>query len=154
MKAQCGACAILKQPDYCSVRLDLRLRDLQILANLSREVFLDLPMPRYGRELACLGLHINGMAATFTKKTTAMCFEMPNEVDPLRASSGAETFADDGLADQFLLGQRAIGLKNKLDSLAQIDACFVERVALRVGAWQFLDEGDIPPFRRLTKNGS
>jgi hypothetical protein len=34
-------------------------------------------------------LYINGMAAAFTKKTTAMRLKMPNQIDPFHAGSGA-----------------------------------------------------------------
>lgn len=40
------------------------------------------------------------MAATFSKKATAMCFQMANEIDPLHERSGTHAFADDRLADE------------------------------------------------------
>ncbi len=40
------------------------------------------------------------MAAAFSKKTTAMRFQMSNEIDPLHGRSGTHAFADDRLTDE------------------------------------------------------
>ena len=83
--------------------LDLRLRDLQVLADLACEKLLDLTMARHRGHLARLRLNINGMAATLSKKTTAMRFQMSNEIDSLHARSSTQTFADYRLALQIFL---------------------------------------------------
>ena len=52
-------------------------------------------------------------------------------------------------ADERLLGECAIGLEDARDRLAQIVACLVDRLALRVGARELFDEGDMPPWGSL-----
>ena len=74
---------------------------------------------------------------------------MPDEIDALHATSGTQALADDGLADECLFGQRPVGLQDEFDGLAEIGACFVERLALSVGARSArntaVSSSDMPP---------
>jgi hypothetical protein len=63
-------------------------------------------MPWNGRDLSHRLVHVNGMAAAFTKKTTAMMFKMPDQVNPLHAASSgrqSQPFTNDLRAAEFLL---------------------------------------------------
>ena len=82
-----------------------------------------------------------------------MGFQVPNQVDALHARLGAEPLANDRHAGEFLFRECAIRLEDQLDRFTQVRARVLERLALRVRAWQFLDEGDIAPFRGLTEDG-
>jgi hypothetical protein len=71
---------------------------------------------------------------------------MPDEVDPLQArlrGGDAKRLANHVGAPQFLLGQSAIRFQNQRDSLSKVGPCLIERLALRVRAWQFLDERNV-----------
>jgi hypothetical protein len=61
--------------------------DLEIAADLPRKELFDLAMPRHGGDLPTVGVHINGMAATFPEKATAIGFKMPHEINTLHARS-------------------------------------------------------------------
>lgn len=77
-----------------------------------------------------------------------MCFQMPNEIDPLHVLSGTQAFADHRLSSQVFFRARAICLEHELNGFPQIGARFLKGVALRIGAGQFLDEGNVAPALR------
>ena len=54
-------------------------------------------MTRYDGDSPRFGVHVNGMAATFAKKATAMEFEMLNKINALHASLRRQqkTLSDD-----------------------------------------------------------
>src|ERR1035437_4083283 len=93
------------------------------------------------------------MAAPFPEKATALRFQMPNEIDPLHTSSGAQAFSDYRLPDEVLFRQRAIGLEHECHGLTQMRARLLECCTLRVRAGQLFHEGDIPALRGLAKHG-
>ena len=69
---------------------------------------------------------------------------MPNEIDPLHTSSGAQAFSDYRLPEEVLFRQRAIGLEHECHGLTQMRARLLECCTLRVRARQLFHEGDIP----------
>ena len=52
------------------------------------------------------------MAAAFAKETTAMGFQVPNQVDALHARLGAEPLANYGHAGEFLFCERTIRMED------------------------------------------
>lgn len=60
-------------------------RNLQVAADLFRKELFDFPMPRHGGDFSESLIHVNRMAAPFSKKATAMLFEMPNQVNAFHA---------------------------------------------------------------------
>jgi hypothetical protein len=58
-------------------------RDFEIAAYLANEELLYLAMTRHGRDLARRHVHVNGMAAAFTKETAATSLKMAKQVDAL-----------------------------------------------------------------------
>ena len=82
-----------------------------------------------------------------------MGFQVPNEVDALHAPLSAESLPNNSDARKFLFRQCAIAFEDQLDGLAEVGARFLERLALRIGAGQLLDEGDVASFRSFPKDG-
>jgi hypothetical protein len=95
------------------------------------------------------------MAAALTKKTTAMLFKMPDQVNPLHAANSGrqpKPFTNNLRAAEFLLCEKAIGFEYQANGFAEILASFVERFALRVRARKFLDKRDIAAFGRFLED--
>jgi hypothetical protein len=81
------------------------------------------------------------MTAALTKKTTAMMFKMPDQVNALYAASSgrqAKPFTNDLRTAEFLLCKQAIGFEYQAHGFAEILASFIECFALGVGAGKFL----------------
>ena len=93
------------------------------------------------------------MAAAFPKKTAAMRFQMAHQIDALHPRLGAQALTDDGHPREVFLDQGAIRLQDKLDRFAKVRAGLLASLALRVGAWELLDERDIAAFRGLPEDG-
>jgi len=61
------------------------LRNLQVTADLPREIVVDLPVARNSRALAHGAIDVNRMSATLTEEHAAARLQMPDELDPLHA---------------------------------------------------------------------
>jgi hypothetical protein len=89
------------------------------------------------------------MAAALTKKTTAMMFKRPDQINPLHAASSGrqpKPFTNDLCPAEFLFCEQTIGFEYQAHGFAEILASFIQCLALGVGAGKFLDKGDIPAF--------
>lgn len=64
----------------------LWLGDIQIAANLSDKLLIDLPMPRYGRYFASSGIEVHRVTPTFAQESATVTFEMSNEISALHAA--------------------------------------------------------------------
>jgi hypothetical protein len=62
----------------CNEGLDAGFWYAEVLADFGREKLVDLAMPRNRGHLALRPVDVHGVRAAFTKKLTAMPFEMTN----------------------------------------------------------------------------
>ena len=85
-----------------------------------------------------------------------MCFQVPDQVDPLHAGIGsgaeAERLADHLCARELLLSERAIGFEDELHGLTEVRPGFLQGGPLGVGPRKFLDEGEVS-LGNLTEHG-
>ncbi len=64
----------------------LRLRDVQLPANLAREDVTDLTVTRYGRGSLGGAVDVSGMLPAFAEELAAVRLQMPDEVFALHAA--------------------------------------------------------------------
>ena len=68
---------------FFGVRNGLRLRNVQILADLLREKIVDLSMTGNGGGFPRSPVDVDTVIAAFPKKLNAVAFEMTDQIDPL-----------------------------------------------------------------------
>lgn len=56
---------------------------LQIFANLSGEIFVNLPVPWYGGNFSCFSIYVDTMVAALAYEFGTVAFEVADQVDPL-----------------------------------------------------------------------
>jgi len=64
------------------------LRHFEILADTLREVFVDLVVPRNGRDFAGCAIYIDGMRAAFTQEFTTVRLEMAQQIPTFHQAAG------------------------------------------------------------------
>ena len=66
----------------------LRLRDVEVAADLPREEVVDLAVPWHRGRLAGHRIDVDGMAAALAQEATAMRLQMPDQLDALHRALG------------------------------------------------------------------
>lgn len=70
-------------------RIRLRVRNLQVAADLASEELIDFAMPRHGGHFARRGVHIDRMVTALAKQPASMGLKMTDEINPLHAVSNS-----------------------------------------------------------------
>ncbi|MCA1790731.1 MAG: hypothetical protein LC667_12995 [Thioalkalivibrio sp.] len=130
----------------------LWLGNVQILADIGGEQFVDLAVARNRSCFARCTIYVEAVCAPFAEKLTSESFEMTKQVLDVSRRSQMVRLSDDLTTSDAFLSEKPIGLQNELNRFLQVLPRLLQGCTLRTGARQLLHEADVA-FRHSLKDG-
>jgi hypothetical protein len=131
----------------------LRLRDLEITADLSGQKVIDLPVATNRGSTVRCAIYVNGVLTALSKKLATMLFQVPNKIISFMPPE-AESFSRITFLP-FIISPASVRLASRTSSTAslRLGPAFLKRRALGVCSGQLFDEGNVT-LAHLFEHGS